>query len=60
MIISKSQDANAHEKFASDSASEVDQIPQAKSKYHPFDDDLQYKFYMKLPDLSAHIIDEEE
>ena len=31
-----------------------------KSKYHPFDDELQFKFYMNLPDFKKHVISQEE
>ena len=31
-----------------------------KSKYHPFDDELSFKFYRDLPDLSNFIITNEE
>ena len=34
--------------------------PAVKSKYHPFDSELTLKFYRNLPDLSEHVIQEEE
>lgn len=31
-----------------------------RSKYHPFDDELQFKFYVNLPDYKKHVISQEE
>jgi hypothetical protein len=35
---------------------ETENLNKQKSKYHPFDDQLQHKFYKVLPDHSSIII----
>ena len=54
MIISSNLEKPAGDK--------VDEEPENKqrSKYHPFDDQLQYKFYKVLPDHSKIVIFKEE
>ena len=64
MIISNKsdykQDPNSLLKSLSPDSNQQNQTTQTKSKYHPFDDELQYKFYMQLPDFSRHVIEEDE